>query len=71
MKTEENPPRGRVHGLCKGLTISIQLIWYRLYWIKSRYVLATVGNKKGPEGSPRPLISLVAGSGFEPETFGL
>jgi integrase len=38
---------------------------------KIGYNLVTVDNKKGLEESPKPLISLVAGRGFEPLTFGL
>jgi len=33
--------------------------------------MVEMGNKKGLEESPKPLISLVAGRGFEPLTFGL
>jgi hypothetical protein len=33
--------------------------------------MVEMDNKKGPEESPKPLISLVAGRGFEPLTFGL
>ena len=33
--------------------------------------MVEMNNKKGLEGTTKPLISLVAGSGFEPETFGL
>jgi integrase len=35
------------------------------------YTLVTPGNKKGFEETPKLLISLVAGTGFEPVTFGL
>jgi hypothetical protein len=38
---------------------------------KNGYNLVTMGKKKGLEETPKPLISLVAGRGFEPLTFGL